>query len=182
MCIARFSLPMKLADKIERAFAGRQIPLNLVDAANLAHPDCDVEDALWFSGRDRDELRWQDWQEHSSAIYFFVPDAFAYYLPSVMVLSLQNPVEDLSVADAVISYLDCSPDPEGWTDGLASRFLLLNRAELDVLKEWLLQLCEYEPYRGYGLAASGPGEKFGRAFDTLDLLQKEVERRSVASG
>jgi hypothetical protein len=168
---------MKIADKIGRAFAGRQMPLNLVKAANLAHPDCDVEDALWFSGRDWHELKWQDWQEHSSAIYFFVPDAFAYYLPSVMVLSIQNPLEELMVADSLISDLDCSPDPEGWTDTLVTRFLLLNRAELDVMREWLLQLCEYEPYRGYGLAASGAGDKFGRAFDTLDLLQKEVERR-----
>jgi hypothetical protein len=173
---------MKLAEKIERAFAERQMPLNLVEAANLAHPDSDVEDALWFTGRDWHELRWQDWQGHSSAIYFFVPDAFAYYLPSVMILSLQNPAEELMVADALISELDCSPDPEGWTDALVSRFLLLNRAELDVMREWLLQLCEYAPYKSYGIAASGPGDKFGRAFDTLDLLQKEVERRRVASG
>lgn len=168
---------MKLADKIERAFAGREMPLNLVDAANLSHPDTDIKDALWFSGRDWHDLGWQDWHEHSSAIYFFLPDAFVYYLPSVMALSLQNRVEEMWAANAVISQLDCSPDPEAWTDGLASRFLLLSGAELDVLKEWLLQLCEYAPYGGYGLSASGPGEKFGRAFDTLDLLQREVERR-----
>jgi len=34
---------MKIADKIERAFGGRQMPLNLVEAANLSHPDSDVE-------------------------------------------------------------------------------------------------------------------------------------------
>jgi len=173
---------MNLADKIELAFAGRQIPLNVVATASLAHPDCDVEDALWFSGRDWHALGWKDWKEHSAAISFFLPDAFAYYLPSVMILSIQNPVEELMAADSLINELDCSPDPKAWTDDLVSRFLLLNQVELDVMREWLLQLCEYEPYRGYGFSASGAGDKFGRAFDTVDLLKSEVERRRVASG
>jgi hypothetical protein len=171
---------MNLAEKIERAFAGRQKPLNLVEAANLAYPDCDVEDALWFTGRDRYEITWQNWQEHSSAIYFFVPDAFAYYLPSVLLLSSQNPDEALMAADSLINELDQSPDPEGWTDGLVRRFLGLNPAELNVLKEWLLQVCEYVPYKGLGFAGSGPGDTFGRAFDTVDLLVQKVERRRLA--
>jgi hypothetical protein len=87
----------------------------------------------------------------------------------------------LMAAYSLLSVLDCSPDPEGWPEGFASRFLGLNRAELDVLKEWLLQVCEYAPYRGSGLAASGPGDTFGRAFDTVDLLQREVERRRAGS-
>ena len=76
--------------------------------------------------------------------------------------------------DSLISELDRSPDVSGWTENFASRFLELSPAELDVLKDWLLQICGYTPYRGVGLAASGPGDTFGRAFDTLDLLQKEV--------
>jgi hypothetical protein len=85
-------------------------------------------------------------------------------------------------ADSLIQELDRSPDPEGWTDGLVRRFLGLNPAELNVLKEWLLQICEYVPYKGLGVAASGPGDTFGRAFDTVDRLLKEVERRCLASG
>jgi hypothetical protein len=117
---------MNLAEKIERAFAGRQMPLDLVGAGNLVHPDSDVEDALWFIGRDWHDLTWQDWQEHSSAIHCFVPDAFAYYLQSVLLLSSQNPGEDLMAADSVIYELDQSPDGEGWTEGLVSRFLGMN--------------------------------------------------------
>jgi hypothetical protein len=171
---------MNLAEKIERAFAGRRMPLDLVEADNLIYPDSDVEDTLWFTGRDWHQITWQDWQEHSSAVYFFVPDAFAYYLPSLLLLSSQNPGDALMAADSLISELDRSPDPQWWTDGLVRRFLGLNSAELSVLKEWLLQVCEYISYKGLGFAASGPGDKFGRAFDTLDLLQKEVERRRLA--
>lgn len=170
---------MNFAEKIASAFAGRQMPLDLVEAAHLVHPDSDVEDALWFSGRDWRELTWQDWQEHFSAIHFFVPDAFAYYLPSVLLLSSQNRDEGLMAADSVIDELDRSPDVQGWTEGLVRRFLGLSPAELNVLKEWLLQVCEYVPYKSFGIAASGPGDTFGRAFDTVDLLQKEVERRRL---
>jgi hypothetical protein len=104
---------MTFAEKIGRAFAGRQVPLDLVEAVYLVYPDSDGEDALWFSGRDWHELTWQDWQKHSSAIHFFVRDAFAYYLPSVLLLSSQNPGEDLMAASSLIYQLDQSPDVEG---------------------------------------------------------------------
>ena len=173
---------MKLEGKIDRAFSSRRRPSQVRLPDGISQLDFEVEEALWFSGRDWHELTWQNWHEHSSAILFFDADAFAYYLPSVLVLSAQNPNELLEAADSLISVLDQSPGAEAWTDGFASRFLELNREELDVLKEWLLQICEYPPYKGWGFAASGPGDTFGRAFDTVDLLQKEVERRRLADG
>jgi hypothetical protein len=171
---------MTLSERIERVFCSRKKPAQVRLADEVIQLDDDVEDALWFSGRDRHELTWQNWQEHSDAIFFFDPEAFAYYLPSILLLSSQNPNESLNAADSLIGELDRTPDPEGWTKAFVSRFLELNWAEMDTLKEWLLQVCEYVPYRGWGIAASGPGDTFGRAFDTLDLLQKEVERRRLA--
>jgi hypothetical protein len=172
---------MKLAEKIERAFSSRpKLPEVRLDDG-VFQLDSDVEDALWFSGRDWHELTWQNWQEHSCAIYFFDPEAFAYYLPSILILSAQNQSEWLQAVDSLIGELDRSPDPDGWTEDLVGRYLGLNPAELSVLKEWLLQICEYETYKKWGNAGSGPGDTFGRAFDTIDLLQKEVERRRLAS-
>ena len=167
---------MCLSQKIERVFSPRAKPLQVI-ADRVLQLDSDVEEALWFSGRDWHKVTWQEWQQHDCAIYFFNPEAFAYYLPSVLSLSLQNPNESLNAADSLINWLDRSPNVDGWTEDFASRFLEMNRAELDVLKEWLLRICDYAPYRTYGAAASGPGDTFGRAFDTVDLLQKEVERR-----
>jgi len=174
------SAQMNLAEKIERAFASRQKPAQVRLGDEVIQLDSDVEDALWFSGYDWDKLTWQNWQEHSSAIYYFDPEAFAYYLPSVLILAAQNPSDSLGAADSLINQLDRSPDMEGWTEGFANRFLGLNPAELNVLKEWLLRVCEYAPYKGWGTAASGPGDTFGRAFDTIDLIHKESERRHRA--
>ena len=100
----------------------------------------------------------------------------------VLLLSSQNPGDALMAADSVISELDQSPDPEWWTDGLVHRFLGLNPAELNVMKEWLLQVCECVPSKGLGFAASGPGDTLGQAFDTVDLLLKELDRRRRANG
>ena len=102
-------------------------------------------------------------------------------LPSVLVLSAQNLNDWLQAAESLIYDLDRAPDSEGWTEGFERRFLGLNPTELGVLKEWLLQLCEYDSYAGWGISASGPGDTFGRAFDTLDLLRKEVERRRAGA-
>jgi len=175
-------LQRNLTEKIEEAFDARPKPAQVRLADELLQLDSDVEEALWFNGRDWHEITWKDWQEHRSAIYFFAPDVFAYYLPSVLILSAQNSSKPLAAAEALINELDRSPDMEGWTEGFASRFLELGSGELDVLKAWLLQVCEYVPYKRWGIAASGSGDTFGRAYDTVDLLQKEIERRRLADG
>jgi hypothetical protein len=170
---------MTLADKIERTFALRPMPNEAVALSEVRQLDSDVEEALWFSGRDWHGLTLRDWEEHPCAVFFFSADPFAYYLPSVLLLSIENPTEWLQAADALIGQLDRTPIVDGWDESFANRFLALRSEELDVVKEWLLQICEYVPYERWGIAASGPGDTFGRAYGTVDLLQKEVERRRV---
>jgi hypothetical protein len=168
---------MKLREKIERAFSARRRPVRVVTGEQLLQLDSDVEEALWFCGRDWHELTWEDWREHSNAIIFFDREAFAYYLPSLLILSAENPNDSLMAADYVISDLDITPNPEAWTEGLVRRFLGLYPAELDVVKEWLLQICEYQSYKRSGIAGSGPGETLGRAFDTLCLIEMEIRQK-----
>ncbi len=168
---------MTFAENIERVFAHRVMPDAVVDMTGRFQIDSDVDEALWFAGRDWHNITWEDWQKHPAAIIFFSKEAFGYYLPSVLLLSLENPQQALDPAETLIWELDRSPSTEGWDDNFADHFLGLNPTELGVVKEWLLQICEYTPYKRVGLAASGPGDTFGRAFDTLDLLQKEVKRR-----
>ena len=171
---------MNLTGKIERAFADRPKPSEVILPEQMLQFDSDVEEALWFAGRDGRELTWNDWQSHSCAIFFFSPDAFAYYLPSLLLLSAQNPDEGLTVAHSLIYKLDRSPDLSGWHESLIVPFLALNSDELEVLKEWLLLVCEFSPYKRFGVAASGLGDTFGRAYDSVDLLQRQVEHAHPA--
>src|SRR5260370_39549691 len=100
----------KLTDKIECVFSSRPKPAQVRLADEVFQLDFEVEEALWFSGRDWHEITWQDWQEHSSGIYFFDPEAFAYYLPSVLLLSAQHPKEALLTGYSLVSGRDVRPN------------------------------------------------------------------------
>lgn len=165
---------MSLRESIEEAFAWRTLPDQVVTAECTTRLDSDVEEALWFSGRNWHDLTWHDWQEHRCAILFFSPEAFAYLLPSIMILSYENPNEALDSADTLLITLDRSPTEEGWHESFSNRFLALRASELEVMKRWLVEICGYQPYRRAGLAGSGSGESFGRAFDTVELFQQTL--------
>src|SRR6185437_2536845 len=100
-------------------------------------------------------------------------------LPSLLRLSAGNQTDSLLAANSLINQLDRSPNVGSWTEDFVSQFLVLRPSELEVMKEWLLQVCEYIPYKRLGNAGSGPGDTFGRAYDTIDYLQKEIERRRM---
>src|ERR1700743_553040 len=99
---------MDLTEKIERVFGWRQIPTQVLDPNAYARPDSDVEDALWFTGRDWHDITRMDWEEHFSGMTYLWGDVFAYYLPSLLILSVQCPEEALMAADELISHLDRS--------------------------------------------------------------------------
>ncbi|MBV8113365.1 MAG: hypothetical protein JO300_01390 [Silvibacterium sp.] len=168
---------MDLIPKIKQAFGWRPMPVEVVEGTSLLQLDSDVEEALWFAGRNWRDITWQDWQQRRVALTFMSPDAFTYYLPSVLILSLKNPEETLAPAQSSIWNLDRTPSIQALDRYLIDRFRELRTEEYEVLKEWLLQLSDYVPYRGFGIAASGPGDVFGRAFDTLNLLQTETRQR-----
>jgi hypothetical protein len=173
---------MNLSERIEKAFACREVPPEILDPAAYAQFDSDVEDALWFAGRDWRSLVWEDWQEHSAGVGYFYGEVFAYYLPSLLILSLQQPEECLLPADSLIRLLDVPPSAQYWSPILSAQLRSLCYEELGAVKEWLLAICDYVPYKRRGLAGAGPAEAFGRAFDTVDLLQRETSRTPPGQG
>jgi hypothetical protein len=68
----------------------------------------DDEDPNWFSGKDWRDLCQDDWEQHYDAVSFFTPEAFAYYLPSILSLTADGRCH-LLVADQIIGSLDRSP-------------------------------------------------------------------------
>lgn len=169
---------MTLLERIEGAFAHREMPAETVQLEGRFQIDSDVEDALWFRGRDWHTLTCEDWHAHHWGVFFFLPAAFAYYLPSLLDLTIQNPkgYPDLAV-DAVFQELDRSPGAENLDVRLIDRYSVLRDEEFEAVKQWLLFACENIPDAFWGAAVSGPGDGFGRVFDTIDLLQKETAAR-----
>lgn len=169
---------MTFRQKVERAFAHRSLPTEVVAPESYLQFDSDVEDALWFTGRDWRDLTWDNWRDRYDAIFHISPAALPYYLQSILCLTAENPSDNLLAADAIIHTLDRSPTTEGWDEFFRRRFTLLTSKELDCLEEWLLTLCDSPAYRSYGIASGGPGDTFGRAIDTITLLKKARESSS----
>jgi hypothetical protein len=164
---------MDIQAKIEAAFKHREMPQQLATlGAKLSGDD---DDALWFAGKDWRELSPDDWEMHHTAVSFFTREAFAYYLPSILSLSAYGRC-DLLAADQIISSLDRSPTVAYWDGWLTDRFLGLTDEEYDVIKEWVLSLSGRD-YVTYG------DDALTRAYETVDLLQRETDRmRTENSG
>lgn len=157
---------MNFRKKIEQAFKHRPKPVNVID---ISRPlTTEYEDALWFTDREWKEITWENWELYRDAIYAFTSEAFAYYLPSILLLSAEKPTEWFWPADALLQMLDRSPTVAYWDDFLISRLMGLRIAEYEVISEWLMYLSEHK-----GFATP---ETLARAFDTITLLQKETEK------
>jgi hypothetical protein len=76
---------VNLQENIELAFGSRRRPNSLVEARTPVTPE--QKEAIWFGDREWSEITWEDWEGHRDAFYAFTPEAFAYYLPSVLKLA-----------------------------------------------------------------------------------------------
>ena len=167
----------ELITKIEQAFAHRKTPPEVVEMEGRLQIDSDVEDGLWFQGRDWHEITKEDWENHHWGFAYLNPAAFAYFLPSILSLTTRNPqnAPDLAVCSFVWE-LDSSPGIENLSPR-SYRYFGFTDAEFEAVKEWLLWACENKPGVFHGRAVNGPGDGFGRAFDSLDLLHKELMKQ-----
>lgn len=157
---------MTLLTEIEQAFAHRQKPSKLIEMRGPITPE--QRDALWFGARDWREIGWADWDRHPDAFYAFVPEAFIYYLPSILVNTTKTPESWLQPADALLGILNRSPEVYHWDTFITTRLLGLEAKEYEVIKVWLLSLSS----RADLIDEDG----LVRAYETVDLLQRETAR------
>jgi hypothetical protein len=160
------TVEMIFDQKIEQAFHHRRRPNALVDDKQPLTSE--QRSAIWFSGRNWRDISWEEWEEHRDAFYAFSSEAFAYYLPSFLVLSFKRPGQWFWPADALLQVLDRSPIIEHWDAFLTTRLVGLQAEEYEVLKEWIISLPEN--------TGSAYGKSLDRALETVDLLQGETNR------
>jgi len=170
----------ELIRKIEQAFSHRKIPAEAVVMEGRLQIDSDVEDGLWFQGRDWHEISKEDWEQRHWGLLYLSAAAFAYYLPSILILTVRDPRDspDLAV-DSFVWELDSSPGAENLSPS-SYRYFEFTDDEFEAVKEWLLWACENKPDVFGGNAVGGPGDGFGRAFDAIDLINKETVKRRTS--
>jgi hypothetical protein len=156
---------LRLIRQIKHAFAHREKPNVLIKRHD---PVADDEDALWFSGRDWREITPQDWNAHSDAFFRFTPDAFRYYLQSILCIVATNPDENLLAAAELIGCLDRTPKVEWWDQFLLDHLQGLRIEEYDAIGDWIVMLSEKSG--GYA------DDSLTRAYQTIDLLRAEAEK------
>lgn len=171
---------LKLIERIGKAFAHRPMPAEVVKMDGRFQIDSDIEDALWFAGRDWRDLNAENWRCHYSGLSYFSPEAFAYYVQSLLILTIQNPKHypDLAV-DSLVWELDSSPGIENLSPLATRRYYGFSDEEFEAIKEWLLWASENVSDVFSGAAVSGPGDGFGRAFDSIHLLQKVSKSHGI---
>jgi hypothetical protein len=119
--------------QIESAFASRQRPAVV---SNRPKDDSDYEDAVAFKNRDWRDITWDDWEDHFPAFFAFTSEAFPYYLPSILTLSISAPDRVLLVAMDLELLLADGLSPTN-TPFLRSRLGQLSEQEHEAVAAWL---------------------------------------------
>ncbi len=120
------------------------------------------DDARYFEGMDWREVTADDWRMYSDAFFGFSAEGFLYFLPSLLMVSLETSSPGLVAADLLVSSLDTSGDPDLWTDWFSDRFRRLTLPELRALKDWSGIYLRHDE--------KGEGSEFARVEDTLAML------------
>ena len=150
--------------EIATAFAHRQCP----ETVTLTAIDDTLRaDALFFANRDWRDITAEAWTEYSDAFYGLSPEAFLYFLPSILSISL-DPSNVLLVADALVTALDTSANPDIWSDWFSDRFKALTAGEIEVLKVWAAAFLN--------TVEKGEGSEYRRVHDTLTMLELARQR------
>ena len=158
---------MSIVDQIYAAFKCRSRPNAIADASRpLISDRLDAEQV----GRHlRQDLDWTFLQEHADALYAMTPDSFRYYLPQFMVLSMrQGDVTPLFVAP-IFQMLDAGLDETYWSDRFKLLWSGMTSDEYEAIKAWLIFMASTD-------GAWEDDVVLGRAFDTIDLLTRNIER------
>ncbi len=153
-----------MQQQITSAFSRRQCPATVTTVAVCSSLR---DDALHFAGKDWTSITARDWSEYGDAFFGLTPDAFVYFLPSILTLSLDRSHGPPAAADALIMALDTSADPDIWPEWFAQRFGLLTASELAALKDWSVHYLAG--------AAKGEGSEFARVQNTLAMLELSQE-------
>lgn len=157
---------MTIRAQVEEAFKHRTVPKKVVELRSPITPE--QSDANWFAGKEWQELTRHDWETHADGFFAFLPEAFVYYLPSILVVSAENPKQPMLVAESLFRILDRSPEPYHWDAFIQPRLVGLEHREYEVLKNWIMVFSNTGTY--------GSEDTVVRAYETIDLLQKETFR------
>jgi hypothetical protein len=131
------------AGQLRRAFPAEPVPEVIVSDEFPCDPD--REDALLLQG-----LAWPDvapefWRDHWWALTSLLPQAFVYYLPSLLEISVTDDVPYDMARDTLVHTLNTSADAATIPHFTWERMLLLTPGQFECIEAW----CEILAAKGW---------------------------------
>ena len=122
---------MNLLNEISLAYPLMPLPDRIVES--IRSHDGDNFDARSFEGILWNQISIEHWRKNHSAIFAFSPCAFIYYLPSLLIYSLDS-TSNLHSFECVVDMLDTSGNVDLWDGFFLDRFGSLDFAQCSALK------------------------------------------------
>lgn len=87
-------------------------------------------------------LDWRDttaskWEKLADVVSWLSPEGFCYYLPGILVSTLEERCPNLMAACSVLFMLDRTPAVELWDDFFLERWRRFTVAELEAIATWI---------------------------------------------
>jgi len=155
---------------LDTAFSHRGSPSQMSDSKQLS--DVEYGEVMSFEGVRWEELTFEQVERNSDAVFWFSPEAFCYYLPGFLLVSLREGRLDANAYDSIIGMLDRSPEPDYWDDFFRPRWTLLTAEEVTAVAAWADWFRRIEPDAFHG-------NTFERVRATLGLLVECLESASA---
>lgn len=159
---------LSVAKKIKTAFATRRRPNNAAASSELTEDEmAALNEITALDWRETDAARWEKLAE---VVSWLSPDGFCYYLPGILVSTLEERCPNLIAACSVLFMLDRTPAIEMWDEFFLERWSLLTVAELESVAEWIDWISQEE-----GVAIDEVS--LTRALLNIDLLMTLAKQR-----
>lgn len=163
-----FGLVMELTDLILNAFSSRTKPAGLYSSGNLS--DSEIKELDNFNNKEWQDLDKAFWAENFSSIHLLSPEAFCYFLPSLLTIVVEEQEYYLLAFDAVLSDLDRSPNYLYWNDYFKDRWTKFTPLELETIEHVILFLSNCSDFK------PDHANTLERAYNTLVLLKKYSQK------
>jgi cytosine/creatinine deaminase len=135
------------SENVRRAFSWRKIPEFVMSAGPTAQiSSSDEEDAQRLLSRDWRDLTWDDWDEIFRGLFYITHEEVAYYMPSIMLLSMEEHNQPMLAVGSLLMMLSKGVTCEGSGNDANEDLLRLTNEECGVLAGWLQYLCSRPEY------------------------------------
>lgn len=154
---------MTFADQISEAFPFTSIPQMVSDPSRPLISD--RQDADHVATRSREDVDWWFLQKHADALYAMTREAFRYYLPRFIMLSMEPTEITPLFVSPIFQMLDPGPDATYWSDQFKDMWVGMSADQYDAIKAWIRFLASVE-------TDEDEQAILARCFNTLELLSR----------